>query len=157
MTSNSNISINEINNNQKDRFELLSAYLDAEVTPAERKQIESWLQSDPQVQQLYRRLIAMRQGFSSLPIPSTNQSPEMISAKIFRQEKSRWQRRVIFTGGAIAAIVVAAVSSVLPKIDSPLPQLAQNSSRETNSESLMIAVNQPILPIPQEATTWEQP
>jgi hypothetical protein len=36
-----------------DRFELLSAYIDGEVTAAERKQVEEWLATDPTVQQLH--------------------------------------------------------------------------------------------------------
>ena len=38
---------------QRDRFELLSAYIDGEVTAAERGQIEQWLTTDPEVQCLY--------------------------------------------------------------------------------------------------------
>lgn len=157
MTSNFDTSTSEINNSQKDRFELLSAYLDGEVTPTERKQVESWLQNDAQVQQLYRRLMQLRQGFSSLTIPTTNRSPEMLSAQIFRKEESRWQRRMLYTGGAIAAVLVATVSTFLPKIDSPLPQVAQTPATETTSEPLMIAVNRPVVPIPQAAINSEQP
>jgi len=39
---------------KRDRFELLSAYLDGEVTAAQRQQVEDWLGNDPEVQ-LYAR------------------------------------------------------------------------------------------------------
>lgn len=34
---------------QRDRFELLDAYHDGEVTAAEQRQIEQWLATDPEV------------------------------------------------------------------------------------------------------------
>ena len=37
---------------KRDGYELLSAYLDGEVTAAERKQVEEWLANDPTVQSL---------------------------------------------------------------------------------------------------------
>ncbi len=40
---------------KRDRFELLSAYLDGEVIAAKRQQIEDWLRNDPGVQYLYVR------------------------------------------------------------------------------------------------------
>lgn len=36
-----------LDNLKRDRFELLSAYLDGEVTSSERHQVEDWLRSDP--------------------------------------------------------------------------------------------------------------
>jgi anti-sigma factor RsiW len=40
---------------KRDRFELLSAYLDGELTATERRQIEDWLKTAPEVQRLYAR------------------------------------------------------------------------------------------------------
>jgi anti-sigma factor RsiW len=37
---------NNPENSELEKFELLSAYLDGEVTAAERKQVELWLQDD---------------------------------------------------------------------------------------------------------------
>jgi Putative zinc-finger len=47
---------------KRDRFELLSAYLDGEVTAPERRQVEAWLKSDPKMQALYARMLKMQQG-----------------------------------------------------------------------------------------------
>jgi len=47
---------------KRDRFELLSAYLDGEVTPDERQMVLEWMQSDPNAKCLYNRLIHLRQG-----------------------------------------------------------------------------------------------
>ncbi len=45
----------------RDRFELLNAYLDGEVTAAQRQQIDNWLTTDSQVQCLYARALKLRQ------------------------------------------------------------------------------------------------
>ncbi|MEL6165322.1 MAG: zf-HC2 domain-containing protein, partial [Cyanobacteria bacterium J06628_3] len=44
---------------KRDRFELLSAYLDGEVTAAERRQVEEWLANDSSVQNLHKRLLSL--------------------------------------------------------------------------------------------------
>ncbi|MEM9769414.1 MAG: zf-HC2 domain-containing protein, partial [Cyanobacteria bacterium P01_D01_bin.71] len=51
---------------KRDRFELLSAYLDGEVSPDERRLVATWLDKDPEAQCLYRRLLQLRQGFQGL-------------------------------------------------------------------------------------------
>lgn len=61
---------------QRDRFELLSAYLDGEVTASERRQVESWLATDAKTQCLYSRLLTLRQGLQTLPIVKSEQSVE---------------------------------------------------------------------------------
>lgn len=45
---------------ERDRFELLNAYLDGEVTAAERRQIEDWLTTDSAAQCLYSRALELR-------------------------------------------------------------------------------------------------
>ncbi len=42
---------------KRDHFELLSAYLDVEVTASQRRQIEHWLTTAPEVQCLYTRVL----------------------------------------------------------------------------------------------------
>ena len=43
--------------NQFERFELLSAYMDGELTAEERKQVQQWLDSDPEFHELYKQLL----------------------------------------------------------------------------------------------------
>jgi hypothetical protein len=45
---------------KRDRFELLSAYLDGEVSPEERRLVTTWLADDPETQCLYQRLLHLR-------------------------------------------------------------------------------------------------
>lgn len=59
---------------KRDRFELISAYLDGEVTPHERRLVADWLAHDPEVQHLYRRLLMLRQAFRALPVAAIEPS-----------------------------------------------------------------------------------
>ena len=49
-------------------FELLSAYLDGEVTSEQRQQVQELLKQDPETKALYQRLLALREGFQNLPV-----------------------------------------------------------------------------------------
>lgn len=53
------------------RFELLSAYLDNEVTSEERQLVAQWLRDDPKIQQMYQRLLMLRQAIRTAPVPSS--------------------------------------------------------------------------------------
>lgn len=127
---------------KRDRFELLSAYLDGEVTAAERREVETWLEHDPETQRLYERLLNLRQGIGMLPIP-TAEPVEQTIQQVYKRIHRRSQRRAIAWGGsAIAAIFVGAIAT-LP--NSPIAQIAQLSE----IEPLMVAVNDPVVEIPK--------
>ena len=149
---------NQFDNNPKGHFELLSAYLDGEVTAAERQQVDYWLANDPKVQRLYRRILQLHHGINSLPVPKVAQpSPELLSRRVVRRvQKRRLRKIVVLGGGAIAAGIVAAIGGLLTQPNAPIPQIAQSSSTkvvpEVNSEPLMIAINQPVVEIPQAAS-----
>lgn len=49
-----------------DRDEWLSAYVDDELSPADRQRVESWLATDPQWQDCYQSLMRLSQGFKGL-------------------------------------------------------------------------------------------
>ena len=134
------------NFSDKCTFELLSAYLDGEVTREQRQQVQLWLTTDPQIQQLYQRLQVLRQGIHNLPTPEPEYSAQQLSnrvfAKIDRQRKDR--KRWLWGGGAVAALVVAAVGSIFS--DTPLVQFANKEE----TESLIIAFNHPPIELPTE-------
>jgi anti-sigma factor RsiW len=143
-----------------DRFELLSAYIDGEVTVAQKEQVQQWLHEDPSFQQLYQRLLKLNHGFQHLPIPVATQSPQQITHAVFKQMEQRRFSRLAFWGGtAIAAIAVGLISLFLPEQKMPLPQVAETPTTLENptpvansvvgSPSLMIAVNRPVVPIPK--------
>lgn len=164
-----------MNNLKRDRFELLSAYLDGEVSADERRQVEAWLAEDPMIQQLHRRLLKLRQGFQALPVPSSTQPIEQTIDRVMHKVEQRSRFRVILGGGmaAAAAIAVAIVSQVTST--GPAPQVASRqhlgssskvaivpptnaiagtsmgSKAPAGSSGLMIALDQPVLVISKTA------
>lgn len=145
---------------QRDRFELLSAYLDGEVTATERQQVMAWLETDPQAQQQYAKLLKLRQGLQAMPVPQPAKSTERTTKEIFAKiDRHRQRRTLILGGGAIAALFVGLISSVVPNSQSLSPQLAQSStpaSSEVNAEPIMVALNEPAIKIPKAAIAPEK-
>jgi anti-sigma factor RsiW len=141
---------------KRDRFELLSAYLDGEVTAAERKQVEDWLANDVAVQCLYSRLLKLRQGIRTMPIPTTQQAPEVTAAQVIAKVNRRSRLKWVF-GGAVAACVIGAVSSWLPGQEALTPQLAENRQEQPtqtvaqSNAQLKVALNEPVIEIPKAA------
>jgi anti-sigma factor RsiW len=143
----------EISN--RDRFELLSAYLDGEVTADERRQVEAWLETDANTQRLYERLLMVRHTMTSLPIPPSSQSTEQLMGGVFGKLERRGRRRWAWGGAAIAATVVGTVSALIPINLTPASQFGKISeptsdvaSVDVPDDALMIALDQPIIEIP---------
>ena len=136
---------------KRDRFELLSAYLDGEVTAAERRQVQEWLDTDPQVQRLYKRLLKLREGLTIMSAPQSVPVQQTVDAVFAKLDRRRPTRALRWGGVAIAALFVGALATVLPGRDSFVPQLA--SSPTPNSEPLMVALNEPLVNIPKAAVT----
>ncbi|MEM9924953.1 MAG: transcriptional regulator [Cyanobacteria bacterium P01_D01_bin.50] len=147
---------------KRDRFELLSAYLDGEVTAAERKQVEDWLASDPSVQSLHKRLLSLRQGLRNLPVPQSEKSIEetvdSVITRLRRRSKIVW----MFGGAAVAACVIGSLSSLIPNGESGIVRLASNPLEQAQKSSAndgsfpMVALNKPPLPIPKAAQNLPQ-
>lgn len=143
---------------KRDRFELLSAYLDGEVSPAERRQVEAWLSEDPAVQRLYVRLLKLRQGMRTMPIPASTQTADETAQRVM----SRLERRpkvASWAGMAIAAVFVGAVSVFAPPLQQPFHQMAIENKQEPNvsTDALMIALDHPIIEIPKSASPSPSP
>lgn len=138
---------------QRDRFELLSAYMDSEVTAAERKQVQEWLATDPAVQRLYARLTEVRRGLQTMPVPQSEQSAQQTATRVFqRLDRRRVQKMAAWGGAAIAAMFIGAVSGVLPGGQSPVYQLVKSSQPKVASEPpVMVALNEPVVEIPKAA------
>lgn len=152
---------------KRDRFELLSAYLDGEVTAAERRQVEEWLEKDASVQRLYARLLKLRQNLRNLPVPAAQQSPETIFQQVWARLRRRSQLTWMFGGVAIAACAIGAVTSLLPGSESRTLQLAQQTQTQTQPKPatttpvvpvspLMVALNNPVIEIPKTAVASPQ-
>jgi hypothetical protein len=145
----------EVNNNyaqgnvttmMRDRFELLSAYLDGEVTAAERRQVEDWLTNDPTTKRLYSRLLMMQQSFQAMPVPAAEQSAEELATKVLQRVERKTKRNLVWRGGAIAALLVAVVSGVGGGRQLFAPQFAR-SPVPAESDGLIVALNEPLVEI----------
>jgi len=148
----------EMDSQQRDRFELLSAFIDGEVTAAERKQVQELLTTDPEMQRLHSRLLMLRQGLQKLPVPAAETTARQAAEQVFSKiDRRRNLRTVIWGGGAIAALFVSALSGIFSGSQSPLGNFAANSinpqKQEVATEPLMIAVNRPLLDIPKGAVS----
>ncbi|MDG2990189.1 zf-HC2 domain-containing protein [Candidatus Synechococcus calcipolaris G9] len=115
---------------KRDRFELLSAYLDGEVTPVERQQVETWLATDSESQRLYRRLLTLQSGFQDMPAIAPSLSADRLASQVICKAQQRRPRLLLVWGGlgaAIAAAAVGVITNVLPG-NAPMPQLAVTTS-----------------------------
>ncbi|MBD2443558.1 zf-HC2 domain-containing protein [Dolichospermum sp. FACHB-1091] len=143
---------------KRDCFELLSAYLDGEVTATERRQVEEWLSTDASVKCLYKRLLNLRQGLQNIPVPAANQSSESTIEQLFKRVNRRYQLAWVFGGAALAACILGTVSSLLPGDSSRILQVAKTTELTpattqpaATDSPLMVALNNPVMEIPKTA------
>lgn len=134
-----------LDNLKRDRFELLSAYLDGEVTAKERYQVEDWLKSDPQIQCLYARLIQLRRGVQATSatalIPRTSSDT---AQQVFSKLERRQSRRVLAWGGVAAAALLASLfSGNLPRLQYASNQIGSSSEEtELSAETLGLPLDE---------------
>jgi anti-sigma factor RsiW len=111
-----NQSTEVINMYQRDRFELLSAYMDGEVTAAERQQIEQWLTTEPEVQCLYARVLKLRPLWSTMPVP-TAQPPIKPTIKQVLPGLRNNTKMTTWAGTVLATMLLGTLSAILPSHD----------------------------------------
>jgi hypothetical protein len=147
---------NTLDNLKRDRFELLSAYLDGEVSADERRQVEQWLATDAKMQRLHSRLLKLRQGVRTLPVPAPEQPVEQVAVQVMSRLERRPKRKVLWGGMAIAALFVGAVASTFSNGEL-VPSIAQSpdthriTSNALPNDGLMIALDRPVIEIPKAA------
>jgi anti-sigma factor RsiW len=152
-----------MDNFKRDRFELISAYLDGEVTADERRQVEGWLKHDASAQCLYTRLLKLRQSFRMMPVPPPEQPAEVTVQQIMNRVERRPRVAAAWGGAAIAAAFLGLLVH-LPDLGSmTTQQLASRASDKTQvsktiptlveSDALMIALDRPIIEIPKAPTS----
>lgn len=138
----------------RDRFELLSAYMDGEVTAAERQQVEDWLVNDPSMQALHGRLLTLRDGFQSMPIPASAQSTQQTIDGVFARLDRRPKRRLLLGGAALAAGLVGAVSLLFAgegafQTAKDPAQSIDSADNAPKQEAILIALDKPVVMIPK--------
>ncbi len=136
--------------NNPDHFELLSAYLDRELTPEENEKVEQWLNKDPQAQKNYQHLLQLRYHLQKATVPSTSFSTEQLTQQVVTQsQKQTWQEVKFWGKRALLGLFIAFTSGTLAWTTSPSFRLADlSSSEEAPNSTLMISVDQPIMEIP---------
>lgn len=113
--------MDELDHCKRDTFELLSAYLDGEVTAAERQQVEAWLATDPEGQRLYQRLLTLKQQMQELPVPLTPCPADRLAAQVIA--KAHRPRRIWVLGSAGATLAASFVAILTGLIPNPFPSL----------------------------------
>ena len=152
---------------QRDRFELLSAYIDHEVTADERRQVEAWIAEDASFATMHRRMVKLQRGFQGLPTPTPTEHVDITIAHVLNvvdRPRPNWK---VFAGtGSIAAAAVAAIA-ILPGLLLPTPsgQLASRPGAPTantmNSDpgelpmpralTVAVSLDQPVFVVPKKA------
>jgi anti-sigma factor RsiW len=136
-----------------DRFELLSAYLDGELTPEERHQVQYWLDTDSQFKQVYHRLLRLHQGMQNVSSSGKSTSIEQLCDNVFLKVDRQQKRRKfkVLTGGAIAALFVASVFGFWTNGNRSVLNMAKSSQNNSASKPLMLAVtlDKPAVNIPK--------
>jgi anti-sigma factor RsiW len=131
-----------------ERFELLSAYLDGEVTASERKQVDAWLATDAAFQHQYRQMQNIHVAFPRMTVPSS-QSAEALAQGVFAKlDRNRNRKLSWIGGGAIAASLLAAVTGLGGLFGDNSPQLQFAANKADTPAPLMVALNDPILAMP---------
>ncbi|WP_156119925.1 anti-sigma factor family protein [Leptolyngbya sp. KIOST-1] len=130
---------------KRDRFELLSAYLDGEVTPEERQQVLCWIQNDDGVRSLYNRLLALRQGMRSQSIaPSCDAEATLVG--VFHSFNRRLRLATMASAGVAAIGVINLLSG------SGMGNPAWRLTSVAQPETLQIALDKPAFPIPETSS-----
>jgi anti-sigma factor RsiW len=139
--------------------EMLSAYIDGELSPAEKNQVQNWLDQDPKIKQVYLQLLALQGQMHCSIAPASEKSVAEITEKVFLavDKDRRWQRQWIWGSGAIAASLCATIFGFMPGFSPAALRTAELKPRVTiNSAPVMLAVaiNKPAINIPKPATDY---
>jgi hypothetical protein len=125
---------------RRDRFELLSAYLDGEVTAQDRALVEHWLNTDSSAKCLYHRLLCLRQGCQELCLQD---APGRVTVS---QVLQRLRYRLGTITMATAGILVLATLNLL---SGEVDLSSRVEHRLPTGRVLEVTLDQPVFPIPK--------
>ncbi|MCM1982979.1 anti-sigma factor family protein [Lyngbya confervoides] len=157
------------NLNPDDRFELLSAYLDNEVSASERKHVEALMAADPDFERQYRTLAQIGRSLQAMPVSASNPE-ETLHAVLKRVEHRSHRLKLLGVGAAVVAVVgtlgtLFSGSHLSPQMadnepDGDSPTLSQSSPPiqlppgpiaqppNVDVDSLLLALEEPPIDIP---------
>ncbi len=131
-----------------ERFELLSAYLDGEVTANERTQVEALLATDIAFQHQYRQMQKIHQAIPRMVVPSSQSAAALSTGVFAKLDRQRNRKFAWIGGGTLAATFLAALTGLFGN-NSPQLQFAANKAN--TPAPLMLALNDPILAMPDKS------
>jgi|GEM_PF-6174597 len=108
--------------------ELVSAYLDGELTPAEQARVERLLADDPHLRQLHEELRALRSSFEALPRHRLN---EDLSQRVLRTA----ERAMLENSVGAADVSAAKPRTVKPQPVKPQPVKHQSAEPSTGKSA----------------------
>ena len=142
-----------------DSFELLSAYIDGELSLSEKKQVQTCLDRDPQFKKLYTQLLTLQGQIHHSVAPPSDKSIDEITAEVFQviDRHRNWRRTLVWGGSAIAASIIAGVSGIVPGFSPLSPNIAKVAPSNTVSTPVMLAVSldRPAINIPKSVNGYE--
>ncbi|WP_055076614.1 zf-HC2 domain-containing protein [Pseudanabaena sp. 'Roaring Creek'] len=147
----------------EERFELLSAYIDGEVTEAEEQLVEQWLAEDVDFRRLYQQQLKLRQLLIDLPVPvaahsSVKKETDVMINRVFSEIDKRSQRRkwkLAGIGISVAAIV-GVFGSMFTLNSNPQFSPVANSIKtpaQVKEEPIIIAMEDPLVPLPKSKSS----
>jgi len=147
----------------EERFELLSAYIDGEVTESEEQLVEKWLSDDANFRRLYQQQLKLRQLLIDLPVPaiansSVKAETEVMVNRVFAEIDKRSLRRKwkLVSIGVMAATVVGIFGSIFTLNTNQQFSPMTNNIRPTApiaEEPVLIAMEEPLVPLPKSMVT----
>ena len=135
-----------------DDFELISAYLDGELTPKERNRVQFLLDNDSRTKEIYTQLSRMQSQMKNLVIPPINVSNEKLSENVFQKiDRDRDRKKALILGGAMATACLTALSSIIPGFNNFGLKIAQSPTTFSQPVMVAIALDKPTVKIPKAA------
>ncbi|MEM7595311.1 MAG: zf-HC2 domain-containing protein [Cyanobacteria bacterium P01_A01_bin.83] len=141
-----------------DCFELLSSYIDGELSAAEKKQVQQWLDQDPQIKQLYTQLLKLQSNMQRSMATTCDKSTAQITAGVFQSiDHHHRQRKLIWCGSAIAATIMATLTGIIPGFNPLKLQIANQSRTQEAAPTVMlaVAVDKPAINIPKGISGYD--
>lgn len=137
---------------KRDRFELLSAYLDGEVTPEERRLVQTWLSHDPTAKCLYDRLMVLRHGLREDDVPAACEADVTLSG-VFQCLNRRFRMMTMAGAGVVVLGVLNVLSGTVGTSPARWSLANQSADEVVISNTLQITLDQPAFPIPDPTAT----
>ncbi|ERN40331.1 hypothetical protein KR51_00032800 [Rubidibacter lacunae KORDI 51-2] len=126
-------------------LELLSAYLDGEVTQEEEARAQALIASSPAAERFYRQQLKLRAALRQVAVPR-EQSVAALEGRVWTVCRRR--RRWLWGGSAAAALLVGTFAWLVGGESSVL-RLARSPQPALSSGALAISLDRPVLALPE--------